>query len=421
MKGKQNSIMLLRELLVTQMNHWTFFPVYLTIVVILSDISESGTPKISFWLLSGVVPFLFYLARTGLKFFWMLLVHIAVLGIYVVLPFENAVIKVIQLTVALVYVIYSIVLWVKEREKKDARILPLLMVGLSVACVYMLHHQEHGEWDFTIITCLIAVIGLYFINYYVEQYQNFLTVNQSSAGHIPAQEMFRSGMGLVVGYTGVGILLLIFISNGQWLLTILNACRWALSLLVRGLQALFPYRETQGEELTVNEKVDMAGDMMAGLEPGEGFWLWQVLEYVIIFVFLALFVLVLVKGLVSLFRLLLKLMKRSNYVKNDTREASVVDVREKCEIIRGNQLKKNFSLWNLNSADRIRHLYKKRLLASQSLLTNGNGKEKLNLFTARESGTILKREELSGLYEKARYSREECSSEDVRHMKTACK
>lgn len=421
MKGKQNSIMLLRELLVTQMNHWTFFPVYLTIVVILSDISQSGTPKPLFWLLSGAIPFLFYLARTGLKFIWMLLVHIAVLGIYIVLPFENPVIKVIQLTLALVYVIYSMVLWVNEREKKDARILPLLMVGLSVTCVYLLHHQEHREWDFAIITCLIAVIGLYFIDYYVEQYQNFLTVNQSSAGHIPAQEMFRSGMGLVVGYTGVGILLLSFISNGQWLHTILNVCRVALSLLVRGLQALFPYKDPPGEELAVNEKVDMAGDMTAGLEPGEGFWLWQVLEYVIIFAFLVLFALVLVKGLISLFRLLIKLMKRSEMGKQDITEASVVDVREKCEIIRGNQLRKNFTLWNLNPAERIRHLYKKRLLASQSLLTNGDGKERLNLLTARESGAILEREEFSGLYEKARYSREECSSEDVKRMKSACK
>lgn len=421
MKLKQDRIMLLRELLVTQMNHWTFYPIYLAFVVILSDITKTGTPNPLYWLLSGGIPFLFYFARTRLKFLWMILLHMAVIGIYIMLPSENLAIKLIQVSVALVYIIYSIALWAKERERKDGKVLPLLMVGISVLTMYLLHHQNHSEWDSAVIISLIAVIGLYFLNYYVEQYQNFLTVNQSSAGHIPAREMFRSGIGLVTGYTGIGIILLIFVSNVDWLLAILNVGRVVLSFLIRGLQAFFASDDFPKEELAINESSDMAGDMMAGLEPGEGFWLWQVLEYIILFVFLALFVIVLIKCFLSLVRWILNKLNQSNGIKQEISDDDVVDVREKCEIIRKNQRKKDFTFWNLSPADRIRHLYKKRILASQSSFAQANQPEKLNLFTARESGRIIEREEFAYLYEKARYSREECNSEDVKEMKAACK
>lgn len=421
MKIKQDRIMLLRELFVTQMNHWTFFPIYLAFVVILGDITKTGTPNPLYWLFSGVIPFLFYIARTKLKFVWMILLHMVVIGIYVILPSENIVIKLLQVAVALIYVVYSIALWAKEREKKDGKVLPLLMVGISILTMYLLHHQNHREWDSAVIISLIVVIGLYFMNYYIEQYQNFLTVNQSSAGHIPAKEMFRSGIGLVTGYTGIGIVLLILVSNADWLLAILNVVRIILSFFVRGIQSLFSSEEPPKEELTISESSDMAGDMMAGLEPGEGFWLWQVLEYIIIFAFLALFVIVLIKCLVNLVRWLRKKLKQPYVIKQDISADDVVDVREKCEIIRDNQWSKDFRFWNLNPANRIRQLYKKRILASQHSLTGENESKNLNLFTARESGRMLEREELAYLYEKARYSREECSSEDVKRMKTACK
>lgn len=421
MKVKKGRIMLLRELFVTQMNHWTFFPIYLAFVVILGDISMTGTPNPLYWLFSGAIPFLFYIVRIKLKFVWMILLHMVVIGIYVILPSENIVIKLLQVAVALIYVVYSIALWAKERERKDGKVLPLLMVGISVVTMYLLHHQNHREWDSAIIISLIAVIGLYFMNYYIEQYQNFLTVNQSSAGHIPAREMFRSGIGLVTGYTGIAIILLIFVSNVDWLLAILNVGRVVLSFLIRGLQALFVSDGLPKEELAINESSDMAGDMMAGLETGEGFWLWQVLEYIIIFVFLALFVIVLFKCFISLVRWLRKKLKQPYVIKQDISPDDVVDVREKCEIIRDNQWRKDFRFWNLSPSDRIRHLYKKKILASQSSLAQANQHEKLNLFTARESGRILEREELAYLYEKARYSQEECNSEDVKQMKAACK
>lgn len=421
MKVKQDHIMLLRELLVTQMNHWTFFPLYIVFVVILSNITDSGTPNPLQWLLLGVLPLLFYVARSRLKFGRMILLHMAVMGISIILPSENMVMGLFQVAVTFLYVIYSIVLWAKEREKKDGKVVPLLMMGISVLTMYLLHYLNHREWDFAIITGLIVIIALYFLNYYVEQYQNFLTVNQSSAGHIPAREMFHSGMGLAAGYTGIGIAILILVSNADWLLVILNVGRGILSFLLRGLQALFPSDESPKEELTIRESSGMDGGMMEGLEPGDGFWLWQVLEYIIIFVLFVLFAIVLIKCFISLFRLLLEKLKQSHSIRQEVSFDEVVEVREKCEIIRDNQWKKDFRFWNLNPADRIRQLYKKKILSLQSGLAGDKQHRKLNLFTARECGRILEREELAYLYEKARYSQEKCNSEDVKRMKSACK
>lgn len=421
MKIKQERIMLLRELLVTQMNHWTFFPLYIVFVVILSNITNAGAPNPLHWLFLGVLPFLFYVARSRLKFVPMLLLHMAVMGISIILPSENMVIRIFQVAVTFLYVIYSIVLRVNEREKKDGKVVPLLMMGISVLTLYLLHYLDHREWDFAIITGLIVIIALYFLNYYVEQYQNFLTVNQSSAGHIPAREMFHSGMSLVAGYTGIGVAILILVSNANWLLVILNAGKGILGFLLRGIQALFSSDEPPKEELTISESTGTAGGMMEGLEPGDGFWLWQVLEYIIIFILFVLLAIVLVKCFISLSRLLLEKLKQSHAIRQEVSADEVVEVREKCEIIRDNHRKRDFLFWNLKPAERIRQLYKKRILASQSCLAGDNQSRSLNLFTARECGRILEREELAYLYEKARYSQEECNNEDVKRMKTVCK
>ena len=60
MEAKTERIVLLRELLVTQMNHWSFFPLYSMIAVIIGDIAGTGKPHISLWLVCFA--FLCYIA-----------------------------------------------------------------------------------------------------------------------------------------------------------------------------------------------------------------------------------------------------------------------------------------------------------------------------------------------------------------------
>ena len=45
----------------------------------------------------------------------------------------------------------------------------------------------------------------------------------------------------------------------------------------------------------------------------------------------------------------------------------------------------------------------------------------MELYTARECADIMETTEAAGIYEKARYSPFECTAEDVKKMKNACK
>ena len=70
--------------------------------------------------------------------------------------------------------------------------------------------------------------------------------------------------------------------------------------------------------------------------------------------------------------------------------------------------------------ERIRRIYKKKLLASAYLMSEAE-REKLGIRTAKEWEKFLKTNGMATIYEDARYSGHVLSSEDVKRMKEACK
>lgn len=79
-------------------------------------------------------------------------------------------------------------------------------------------------------------------------------------------------------------------------------------------------------------------------------------------------------------------------------------------------------MWEfLTPAQKIRRRYKKKVLDSKEFIVSKGKKDCMEWYTARECGIILDRPGMSELYEKARYSPYECTAEDVKRMKDACK
>ena len=89
------------------------------------------------------------------------------------------------------------------------------------------------------------------------------------------------------------------------------------------------------------------------------------------------------------------------------------DIREKYEMKKEEKAQRGF--WTfLNPTERIRRIYKQRIWAKRGNLLNGENARQLNTYTARECGSLLQEEQLARIYEKARYSGEECTREDIR-------
>ncbi len=424
MNFKHDRISLLCEFLVTQMNHWMLFPIYAMLGSIAGDFLGDSSPHLLVWLAMGIVPFVLYLERYLFRKLWQLISgHLAMILMVFLLPADHAFFRGFQTFVAVGYVIYSVYLWAVTTNKKDIKFHPILAVGLSVLMLVILQSQGHREWDTAFVIILIITLGLYFIVYYMEQYQIFLTVNSSSAGHIPAKEMFHSGMGLVLGYTGVGILLLIIISNFDWLRGILQGGKRLFAYLLAGFFSLFPKGTgsviEKVEEVVVEEEEPM--NIMGG--EYETFWLWNVVDVIVEIAFTALILFALVKGILFLVKFVRNKLSGAQFRRQKLSvNEDVVDVREKCDVIRSTEWKVNLPFLNLNPKERIRHLYKKRLLASKTAFSVGSTDvASLGRYTARESSRILNREELAAIYEKARYSDAECGSEDVKRMRNLCK
>lgn len=411
---KKENLLVLRELFVTQMNYWSFFPLIVTCMVLIGNsVPGAAAPGMAWWAAFCVVPFLLYLVRVKCKFLLLfLLLHCVPTALAFSVPVSHSAYRALFICVMLGFSVYSFCLRLMTEDRLDRGMNPVAAVGMSGVCVYFLHYLRVTGWDSLCINVLIGTLGLYFVASWVDSFLNFLLVNKGSAGHIPERAMFRSGLGMSALYTLLGMAVLLVTANFAWLRAVLGTL-W--EIFRRTLVWIFSYFhfEPESEEL-VQETQDAAGEAALALEGGETFWLWIVLEYV---AYIALAV-GLVWALAVGTRRLLRFV-RENWVgmrhllpaDGDAEGAS--DLHEKLGSDMGayRERKTGSLLERLTPRERIRRLYRKQAA----------GLERVALLTARECETALELPGMAELYEKARYSGADCTTEDVKRMKAVCR
>ena len=455
---KRNKIEFFQEFLVTQMNHFIFYPLVMTIVVLLSGLVTPVRPGIGVWFLGGLLSLLFYKARCYCKrFLPFLSIHLGVvLFVLVLLHFHSFLPDVFFscwdsvlnrgtfLLAVVSFAVYSFYLRLHE-VSAQSNLLPMpLAVGICAGSIYLQHYMQFTEWDSACRFVLILVLGMYFLHYYIKEYLNFLTVNASSTGVLPEKEIFRSGLRLAFGYTLFGAVILTGTSQTGWLKSILQILKQVIYSILRFIFSLFPQSESEIPEIIVEEQVQGGGYEMP--EMGEPGIFWQILE-VIACIAILLFVLFCVyQGVLRAIAFIKHAMGR-NVKLSDTELTGIQDVREKCDL--GNKPKKkrlsNKPFGFLEPAERIRRIYKKKvesyhplpLSETETKSKNRYNPERAMFYTAREMEAEMMAGEMEAerkygqkngkgtfhiaeIYEKARYSNETCTAEDVRRMKNAC-
>mgnify|MGYP002437805239 FL=1 len=457
---KKERIIIARDFCITQMNHWVLY----TIIMTALGICGVPSPSLWFWALLSLVPFVMFLARRYFDAFWQILVsHGAVLGLTFLLPAPDQVQKIVSLVLVAGYVMYSLYLRlhvsemadtfvgessisisqspepipVKDGDRMDRKLNPWIALLLSVAAMSLRHYQgqislgdemleglgaaskltAQVNLDRYYIGAVVLFFGLYCLEYYMEHYLYFLQVNDSSTGHMPAGEIFRSGMGLTCIYTGVGVVVMLLVSHMEWL-------AGAGAYVKRFLQWLFsflPQSETTIAEEETREQVQENVNMLEqlGLEEGKRSIIWVVLEGIVMIAGAIALVVLVVWVSYRLFCYLKEKFSIRAHVDQRTMEA-VVDVRESCAIEKTKKEKR--PLWEiLTNAGRIRRIYKKEVLkslpspnAGGRLLDRKITREGIQAMTPSEWGQAADKEALAAVYEKVRYSNEECTAEDVR-------
>lgn len=421
------------EFLIEQMNHWLFFPLALRFSGVQALPMDFRILQFLFlWMLLGLFPLVFFVLRTKLKsLFYLLLLQIAaavpivLAGTFFFLSdlYLSSLAQIICTITAIVYILHSMFLFVKFREPLT-RQMPF-PAGVAVVVVAM-QGTDRAEWVNCYIFPMILCIGLYFVTMYIQRYIEFLKVNSSSAGTLPAEEMLHSGLGLAAGYTVFGTVVLLILSSGSWLGRFTAFLKDTFAKFTRWLKAWV--KEWLRERLAMSSDADIrdkdsAPDkelprFLQKMELNETSWLWRVLEYV----FWIILLLVLLTALVVLIRGLIRYLQKIVLLRIHLPmigDEEAFDIREKCDE-GGRERKRPKRFGPLSYGDRIRRLYKKKLLSCTGQMTPQDS-GRLGIYTAREWEDKLSTQGMADIYERARYTGQEMTAEDLSKMRESCR
>ncbi len=423
-------LQLINEFLTEQMNHWLMFPLVLLVSVYARrTVGFRGILTVVMWMICSLLPLGFFILRLKVKSvarFFILQpaaalvpagAAMAVLLFNGYMPYMG---RLICIVCAVCYMFHSTLLYLKKKEPFTSSMQLSMGVAIAAGCMFLesASGADLAAWMNYHIFPLIISVGLYFIIIYIQRYIDFLNVNKSSAGYLPATEMFRSGFGLAIGYTVLGVALMTVLASGPWLGQLgasvkrlfLNLLKWLVAKL-RGAAA--------EDELPTDQGSGTAPGFLPDFKLNDTFWLWNVLEYALIFLLLAALLIVFVRALIKLIQYLQRLALSRMSVP-DAEGEDAFDIHEKCEPD-DRQGKRKQKRWNpFSYSDRIRRLYKRKLLSSTGRMTPEESRM-LGIYTAREWEHRLATQGMASLYEQARYSGQEMTAEDVKRMKNACR
>lgn len=408
---KKETLILIKDFITTQLNYWPLF----TIVVTLLGITGHEKPVLWIWGLCSLLPFFFFLSRRYTNAFWIFAAsHLLGAAVLFFLPCSNMEEKILLLVFAAVELIYSFYLHLGTEDRLDQILNPCITIGIIAAALGLQSYAGQQGWDIYYISIAIGYLGCFFLEHYIENYLYFLYTNDSSNGNIPEQAILRYGIRATVLYSLAGVLILLATANINWLAGIMQQIKTALIWILR-----FLFRNVSGEEPVPEEipEQEIVQNLPEGMgEPAKTFIIWEILEKVLQAAFFLAFAALLIWLLWNLVRFLLDRFGRRATMqvinlKNGT------DIREKCQIEKQRKAERKtlFSFWA--PEERIRKIYRRQVLAGKEQLIGDLPQERLEYLTAGECGEGLDQHVLAEVYEKARYSQEECTAEDVRKIR----
>lgn len=382
------------------------------------------------WLAAALYPVCFYLFRKKLKHFWVFfLLHPAVV-VFATLMVKSWPVGAVAIAVlGVFYGLHSIRLRVHQVIQE--REFPLPAAAVVVIAAFLVCSYKQSQTD-----CML-VLGSFFvwlpgilIKRYADNYLSYVKINAGSAGVIPEKNIFRTGIIVVALYSVVCVALLIVccttplvdkLTEGAiWLGKIL---RW---LIVWLLTMLSGEPEKAVEQATVSvPEMEMGWGEFEEVRPTP-VWIEVLGKLVFWSIVVALIVAVLV-SIVLLFRWMIKSFYQTGRGRKETLEAGV---EEKTESIAYREKRKRAQLFiGIEPSAKIRRAYKKTIEGAFGRRQKKKEQERkeavwlgvANSLTAQE----LTRqawgdtghedwEQLTELYEQARYGGTELEREQAR-------
>ena len=417
---KLEKIEVLKAFLASWLDYWILQAIGFAILMI----NEEATYGFWRWALLSFYPFALYLLRrkfTGFSGF--VLSHLGLAALLCLIPAPSVMERVFFCLYVAGYAIYSFYIRMKTEKWQDRAMPPLAAGVILTVLVILLYYFERNDLENIFVIFCIAYLVLYFTYNYMLEYIHFVKLNEGSAGYIPVKKMFLSGLKTVVPYSLISGGLLLVVGNATVITDVFNVMKngmlWILRTLFAGEGKPSQYEAVENGDPT-KQMIENMGKM-----EGEALWIWEVVEKIMVVAIIA----AAIFGVIKLYKLVSgilrekfsKAMLRSGEVKEE-----LVDKREKCKVekIKGQQDKKHV-LSIFSNKEKIRKIYKKKIESARKTAGYRNFLKEdktpdvysQKSSTARECCESLSVLSLADVYEKARYSNQECDSADVRVAK----
>ena len=287
----------------------------------------------------------------------------------------------------------------------------IILLGImSLAEKIMTTH----DWSIYYYVIAFAYFIGFFLYYFTKRFLDFLRLNQNTASNIPIQDIFKNGIGLTALFAVCSTIILLMSMSYDWMKVIADkiwGVIWTiLRYLLGGIETQPPMEELE-EQIQGGTQTDGSGmSEVVPVLPLEG-----LRDFILV-----LFIITIVIGFCLFAYYIYFVIKdkegaQKRQKKNEKLEENG-DVREYCGVEKKNQRKAGSFFFRTNR-EKIRRLYQKKISKRKKELIGEQGNQMLRYLTAKECCDKLAEQQLKLVYEKARYSEEEISAEDVRLAK----
>ncbi len=407
---KKEHVMLGSNLLLSLTNHW----VIIAVAIILTGAFGSDTPRLGLWLALWTIPVYYYATRVKVHNFYLFFLS-QVLPLVVAFGAKvSGEIKFIWVVMTVFYMVSSIKIRLVEYSP-ELQIHPAVSVGIIGAGFWLEGHLFNYGWISYYTTLIFVYLIFYFFYYFVSQYLSFISVNRNTASNIPEKEIFTAGIKQTVVCVFGGVILMLLSINVEWLTYIINLLKRGLGALLRIMVYFFNLEKSNPGTVTSEKGSGGGGAPFFEITDPHPFWVFlEKVAMVAVFVGIVVFI---IMGIIRGYQFLRRNFREVN--KSKMKEITGnQDIRESCEVEkRAGEERGWFSF--LNNTEKIRKMYRKRILKNKFVIAGEDGNEELRFLTAKECCDKISADSLKVIYEKARYSNEMVTSEEIRAVKSA--
>lgn len=406
---KRSSITMIHDLLVLILNHMLFMVISITGL----GIFGKENPNIGLWIATGLLSIALFFVRVHISnrllFYG---IHASILVATWIIPLEQ-VVKVFLLGNTIIYVILSVRNKMISKTGKTALIHPAFFFVVTAILSIWETFVRNNQWEVIYIRMTFCYLIFYIIYFFVQRYLCFVESNEKNVSNIPEQEMFLSGIKQTAVFV-VGSSVVLWISlNLDWFSKMMGKVgEWIVNML-RAIFSMFDFQVVEEVEKPLPDKMEVHTNGI-----GEAILPEFVLEIIAkaatiiaivgVFAFVVFVVVVIYKFL------------REHFQKVEKEKVSILqsteDIRERCSLGDKKKERKMFGRF-LNNRDKVRKLFRKTVVKQKTRIIGSSDEGQLMYFTAKECCEKINATELKQIYEKARYSDEEITAEDVRKAK----